>query len=184
MVQQEPGTRGISWDTHSQQHQRELTWGQEDAGTGLGGVGRLAEPLRVSDLDVLCPAPGNRVRAGQWGALGWRGWQRVQHLLRACWGMWGEPAAGVLAPGAEGVPCQHTFPTAAVQAAVGKGHLDHCCVGGCIDKALQERTHWGQWDGLLHAPAFPGLCPPAHKQDLPQAGRAPSAPLAPAPALS
>lgn len=57
----------------TQQHQRKLTWGQEDAGTRLGGVGHLAEPLRVSVLDVLCPEPGNRVRAGQWGAVGCRG---------------------------------------------------------------------------------------------------------------
>lgn len=57
----------------TQQHQQELTWGQEDAGTGLGGIDRLAEPLRVGILDVLCPEPGNRVRPGQWGAMGWRG---------------------------------------------------------------------------------------------------------------
>lgn len=94
----------------------------------------------------------------------------MQHLLWMCRGMWGEPAASTPAPGAEGVPCQHTFPTAAVQAAVGKGHLGHCCVGGCIDKALWEGTRWGQQGGLLYTFAFPGLCPPTHKQDLPQAG--------------
>lgn len=57
----------------TQQHQWELTWGQEDAGTGLGGIGQLAEPLRVSILDVLCPEPENRARAVQWGAVGCRG---------------------------------------------------------------------------------------------------------------
>lgn len=67
--------------TLTQQHQQELTCGQEDAGTGLGGVGPLAEPLRVSILDVLCPTPGNRGRAGQWVPWGAGGWRRVQHLL-------------------------------------------------------------------------------------------------------
>lgn len=58
------------------QKPQELTWGQEDAGTGLGGVDQLAEPLRVSGLDVLRPEPGDREGSGWQGATGCHGVRR------------------------------------------------------------------------------------------------------------
>lgn len=59
--------------------------------------------------------------------------------------MQGGAAAGAPAPGAEGVPCQHALAAAAVQAAVGKGHLSHRRVGGCVHQALQ----WGGRRGAV-----------------------------------
>lgn len=175
---QPPGHPGLAW-----QHLQELTWGQEDAGPGLGGVGQLAEPLRVSVLDVLRPEPGDREGSGQRGAVGRCGAQvdgeGVQHLLGVRWGVQAGLAAGTPAPGTEGVPRQHALAAAAVQAAVGEGHLSHRRVGGCIDQALWEGAQWGQRAAPAPEPcsrvgpctALPSRAPwpPANEQDLPNA---------------
>lgn len=105
--------------------------------------------------------------AGCCGAQGDGG--RVQRLLGVCQGVQGGPAAGAPAPGAEGVPCQHAFPAAAVQAAVGEGHLSHRRVGGSIDQALRDGTQRGQGCPQPRSPAV-GSAP---AQPSPRTGPAP-----------
>lgn len=100
----------------------------------------------VSAFSISCTQSlGTENGQGAAGCCGAQGdGEGVQHLLGVCQGVQGGPAAGAPAPGAEGVPRQHALPAAAVQAAVGKGHLSHRRVGGSIDQALRDGTQRGQ----------------------------------------
>lgn len=122
---------------------------------GAGGRGAGAGRCWPADTAALCQRPRCPVpracrqrgvrAAGCCGVLqGVGDGEGVHHSLGVRRGAKAGPAAGTPAPGTEGVPRQHTFSTAAVQAAVGKGHLSHGPVGGCIDQALREGRRRGQ----------------------------------------
>lgn len=153
----------------TQQHQRELTWGQEDAGTGLGGIGQLAEPFRVSILDVLCPEPGNRVRAGQWGAVRGRGMAEGAALT-----------VGV--PGDAGSPCGR-LPDSRRRRGPVPARIPHSCGTGCSWQRApgpllcrwlrrQAPVRGDTLGSVGWAPAHP--CLPRSLSPSPQTGPAPS----------